>query len=77
MYNYRVYGKTYFTGYEHITEKHKPTTYEEAKSVVDSLDIKLYNSYLIIRHDILQNMDEPIESGYLDSPIQEKVKRKK
>ena len=67
-YNYRVYGKTYFCGYDYIPTKYPLYDLESAKEVVNNLDTNVYSEYLIIRHHIQLNMDEPIDRGCLDRP---------
>lgn len=67
MWNYRVYGDNYFKGWELINKK--PVYTEDAVNhIIDNMDPHTYRSYLVIRHDLVLDMDEVIDRNSLDMP---------
>lgn len=68
-YIYKVYGAYLNTGYELIT---KTADVQKARAILQD---KTYSKIMIIRYDILQNMDEIVTAVYHNSG--RKLKKKK
>lgn len=68
-YIYKVYGAYFNTGYELIT---KTANEQKARAILQD---KTYSKIMMIRYDILQNMDEIVTVVYHNSG--RKLKKRK
>ena len=69
-YIYKVYGAYLNTGYELIT---KTADVQKARSILQD---KTYSKIMIVRYDILQNMDEIVTIKY-NNNLSRKLKKER